>query len=503
MSASIPKTHAELITAAYDPQMIQQAGQQMVDLLAKHLQTVQSGSGPVLQWEEPERNIAQAEARLSEGDANGCGEPAALLARMKVLIEESLSRGQNLHHPRYVGHQVPASLPLAALMDAVGTLTNQVMAIYEMGPWATSVERAVLGQLGEAIGFSAGEFGGLVTSGGSLANLTALLTARNIALGDVWTQGLVGRKPAPVIVAHADSHYSVTRSAGILGLGADQVVRVPLDRRRRMDVDQLDGILADLRRRGVPIVAVSAAACATPIGAFDKLDDVSDVCRRHEVWLHVDAAHGGAACLSEKYRHLVAGLEKADSVVCDAHKMMFIPALCAFVFYRQREHRFAAFEQEAPYLFDSDARDRVEYDNGLTTLECTKRAAALGVWGVWSLFGRRLFEALVDTTFDLGSRFYDLLCEQKDFEPFCRPECNIVVFRHLPAELHDAERQVISDFQLRLRQSVVRSGDFYLVPSTLEGDSYLRTTLINPLTTETHLQELLDCLREHGRRLLG
>lgn len=492
----------ELIAAAYDPHTTQRLGERIVALLGQHLQVVHDAEGPVLNWHDPSDNIAAARARLDEGDQNSSLEVDRLLTRCKQLITNTLSRGQNLHHPHYVGHQVPASLPLAGLFDAVTTVTNQVMAIYEMGPWATAVERVVVERLGETLGFTSGEFTGLVTSGGSLANLTALLTARNVVLGDSWTRGLTARDPAPVLVTHAEAHYCVTRSAGILGLGTDQIVRVPIDDRRRMDVDQLDLILTDLRQRNVPIVAVSAAACATPVGAFDSLADIADVCRRHDVWLHVDAAHGGAACFSAKHRQLLEGLPLADSVVCDAHKMMFMPALCALVFYRNPEHRYAAFEQTAPYLFDPSAPGMAEYDNGISNVECTKRAAAMGVWSIWSLFGRRLFEALVDSTFELGQRFYELLVDADDFEPFCQPECNILVFRYLPPQLRDRSQQEIDDFQLRLRRAVIQSGDFYLVQTRLDDRSYLRTTIINPLTTLDHLRALLDCLREHGQRLL-
>src|SRR5205085_4817389 len=135
-------------------------------------------------------------------------------------------------------------------------------------PWATAVEHAVVEAVGEQLGFQPGNFSGLITSGGTLANLTGLLTARNVALGNSWSAGLAGLKPAPVLVAHADAHYSVTRSAGILGFGTDQIVMAALDDRRRMDANRLDENLRDLRRRNIPIIAVSAASCATPIGAF-------------------------------------------------------------------------------------------------------------------------------------------------------------------------------------------------------------------------------------------
>ena len=135
---------------------------------------------------------------------------------------------------------------------------------------------------------------------------------------------------------------------GRQGLGSRQIVRVGLDELERMDPQRLDEELVRLRARHQPIVAVVGCACATPIGAFDRLDDVADVCRRHEVWLHVDAAHGGAALLSQRHRHLVAGLERADSVVWDAHKMLFVPGLCARSCSIGQAPNFEAFQQDAP-----------------------------------------------------------------------------------------------------------------------------------------------------------
>ena len=250
-------------------------------------------------------------------------------------------------------------------------------------------------------------------------------------------------------------------------------------------------------------VAVAAAACATPIGAFDPLESIAEVCQKHGVWLHVDAAHGGSACFSRKHRHLVAGLDQADSVVWDAHKMLFVPGLCAFVFYRDARHRFAAFQQDAPYLFDPSAPGIAEYDSGLKTVECTKRAAAMGLWGTWSLFGPGLFEDLVDITFDLGQSFYEKLVAAPDFEPLHEPQCNIVAFRHLPDALRHAAPKQIGEFQLELRRTVIESGEFYLVPTQADGVGALRVTLINPLTTPDHLDALMDALRRHGSALLS
>ena len=208
-------------------------------------------------------------------------------------------------------------------------------------------------------------------------------------------------------------------------------------------------------------------------------------------------------CLSERHRHLLAGLERADSVALDAHKMLFVPGLCAFVFYRDRGHRFEAFRQDAPYLFDPAAPGLAEYDSGMKTVECTKRAAAFGLWGVWSLFGRRLFADMVDVTFALGRDFYEKLAAAHDFAPLHEPECNILVFRHIPDRLRDATDGEIGEFQLELRRRIIESGEFYIVPSKMAGIGALRVTIINPLTTPAHLDRLMESLRRHGRELLG
>jgi L-2,4-diaminobutyrate decarboxylase len=270
-----------------------------------------------------------------------------------------------------------------------------------------------------------------------------------------------------------------------------------------MDPNQLDELLRNLRAKNRPIVAVAACACATPIGAFDPLDDIADVCQRHQVWLHVDAAHGGAACFSERHRCLLSGIERADSLIWDAHKMLFVPALCAFVFYRDRAHRFETFRQDAPYLFDPSAPGLAEYDSGLRTVECTKRSAAFALWGLWSLFGSQLFGDLVDLTFDLGQRLYGKIDEAADFTAVHEPQCNIVVFRHVPSALRDASPEQLGRFQLSLRRELIESGEFYIVSTNLDGVGALRVTIINPLTDESHLDQLLECLREKGQQILA
>jgi len=497
-----PHEPSARIRAAFDPEQLSDLGHRLVELLGRQISSAQNRELPVLKWGEPRPLIELASGFLDSGtraDLGAHGEAVEIAERFSQLVAETLDRGHNLHHPRYIGHQVPASVPIAGLFDAIVAVTNQVMAVFEVSPWATAVETALIEKLGTAIGWERNSFSGIVTHGGSLGNVTALLTARNVVLGDSWNSGLACAEQAPVIVAQQDAHYSIARAAGMIGVGSDNVVRVGLDDRRRMDPRQLDETLSRLRTNGTPIIAVVACACATPIGAFDPIDEIAAVCRRHDVWLHVDAAHGGAAGLSRKYRSLLQGLDQADSVVWDAHKMMFVPALCAFVLYRNAAHRYETFQQDAPYLFDPSSPGLAEFDSGVATLECTKRAAAFGLWGTWSLFGEQLFEDLVDLTFGLGQRFYEMLVEAPDFEPLHEPQCNIVAFRHTPPELDHASEERLSEFHFRIRRELIQSGEFYIVQTKLDGRQALRVTIINSLTTEDDLAALLDEIRRLGR----
>ncbi|MCA9218228.1 MAG: aminotransferase class I/II-fold pyridoxal phosphate-dependent enzyme, partial [Planctomycetales bacterium] len=354
------------LASLYSSNAIGRAGNEWLGRVTEHFATLQQRSGPVLNWHEPQASVDDA-ASLLHDRVSHPDDLEDWIPRFRQLVEQILARGQNLHHPRYIGHQVPASIPIAAFFDALGAMTNQVMAIYEMGPWSTSVERAMIEQLGREIGYPNGSFAGLITNGGSLANLTALLTARNVAVENSWRDG-IGDSSQLAFVVQNDVHYCVTRTAGILGIGTNQIVKIPVDDRRKMRVDLLDETLSQLRSSGKTVVAVAAGACSTPIGAFDPLNDIADVCERHGVWLHVDAAHGGGAMMSERHKHLVAGLNRADSVVWDAHKMLFMPALCAFAFYKNKAHRFVAFEQDAPYLFDPTNPGIAEYDSGTMTV---------------------------------------------------------------------------------------------------------------------------------------
>jgi L-2,4-diaminobutyrate decarboxylase len=181
--------------------------------------------------------------------------------------------------------------------------------------------------------------------------------------------------------------------------------------------------------------------------------------------------------------------------------MLFVPALSAFVFYKHAVHRFEAFRQEAPYLFDPASPGAAEYDCGLSTIECTKRAAAFSLWGVWSMFGPGMFGDLVDVTFATARSLYEKLKSAGDFVTLHEPQSNIVVFRHIPESLRGADLPTIGDFNRELRRRLIHSGQFYITQTSIEGAGALRCTAMNPLTNDSHLDGLIEAIRETARQM--
>ncbi|CAA9317710.1 MAG: Aromatic-L-amino-acid decarboxylase [uncultured Gemmatimonadetes bacterium] len=360
-----------------------------------------------------------------------------------------------------------------------------------MSPTGTVVEAQVMRWLVDAAGFPATAEGTLV-SGGSVANLTGLLAAREARFPGSWTDG-VARTPdaeRAVLLVSGHSHYSVERTAGLMGLGSEAVVSIP-DRGGKMDPAALDDALGVLKREGRIPFAVSATAGSTATGLFDPLDEVADVCARHGVWMHVDGAHGASFLISEPLRHLVRGIERADSIAWDPHKMMWMPMSTGAVLVRDGRHLNAAFRQKAPYLFHARPGEERSWDAGRMTLQCSRRFDALKLWVSLRHYGADHFAELLETTVRNTHSLHAKLAAAPDFEPMHAPESNILCFRHLP-ERGDG-------FQAELRRRYNESGAGWITTTVLDGRRVLRVTLMNPHSTGEHLDRLLDGLREVGR----
>jgi L-2,4-diaminobutyrate decarboxylase len=459
----------------FSPEQFRHSGHALIDLLAEHLAANLQGAGKVLDWQAPKVAEKSWQQPLPQ---HSTLTPTSF---MDSLRDDILPAGLAVHHPRNLGHQVAMPLPMAALCDLVAALTNQAMAVYETGPAATLIERQVVLWLTELIGWHGAE--GILTSGGAQANLTALLAARQVKAGrDVWKHGVAKGTPLKIL-ASEHAHYSVSRAAGIMGLGTDAVIKVTADDTGRMDINALTAQHQQATTRGDKVFAVVATAGCTPTGSIDPLQEIGTYCNAQNLWLHVDGAHGASALLSNRHRGKLSGMSLADSVVWDGHKLLYMPAPVSALLFREPQNSYAAFAQEASYLFQGNNESEETYNTSYRTLECTKRMMGLKLWVAFSLYGTEGLGQLVDKVFATAKLLAEKLQAAPDFERLMPPQTNIVCFRHKSGD------------QSRLRMKLVESGAFHLTQVNLHGEIWLRTTLMNPFTTESDLDALLEIVR--------
>jgi L-2,4-diaminobutyrate decarboxylase len=353
-----------------------------------------------------------------------------------------------------------------------------------MGMSPSAIERVVTDVLCKKIGFDTTS-GGFLTSGGTLANLTALLTARkaNVAT-DIWNEG--SEQPLGIIVSE-EAHYCVDRAAKIMGLGERGIIKIPATNDFRMDTSLLEEQYKKAQDSGIHIFAIIGSAPSTATGMFDNLQEIADFARSKQLWFHVDGAHGGAAIFSPKYKTLLKGIDQADSVVIDGHKMMMMPALTTALLYKKSAHTNLTFSQKADYLLtESELEDWC--NSGKKTFECTKTMMSIHWFTMLKLYGEEVFDAYVTHLFDMGQQFAHIIEQHPQFELAVTPMSNIVCFKYVDTKLSSAAQ---NEQNQAIRQALLEDGEFYIVQTKLRDIHYLRVTVMNPFTTETHFENLL------------
>lgn len=464
----------------FDSAKFREEGHKIVDLLAEYLDNISKRRDyPVLPDNDPDKLAEFFAGKLKDDPGE----------ELSTIINEFLDYSNHLHSPGYIGHQCTSPLPMAALTHLTAGLLNNGSAVYEMGPANTAMERALIKHLAGLLGFD-DKSDGFLTHGGSAGNLTALLAARQAMTPyNIWNEG-VKENRVPGFIVSEQAHYSVSRNLKIMGLGEAATVSIPVDKDFKIRTELLQSTCDRVKDSGIDIIGVVANACSTATGSYDDLEAIADFCQDNKLWMHVDGAHGMGAIMSDKYKHLVAGIEKADSVIIDFHKMFLIPGLNTCVLFRDGDRSYETFAQKASYLFDG-VREKDWYNGAKRTLECTKSSLGLHVYSMFRHYGDRFFGDYIEKMYDLASVFAGELERTNDFETIIHPESNIVCFRYSSG--HDSE---LNSINREIREKVIKRGKYYIVQAELDEKVWLRLTIINPLTTINDLRELLDEVRE-------
>ncbi|WP_050999303.1 pyridoxal phosphate-dependent decarboxylase family protein [Bradyrhizobium elkanii] len=421
--------------------------------------------------------------------------------RFADIVELYLETGIKVNSRGYMGRQFSSVMPVTAVFEMVAAMAPQPASYYEAGQLANVADRLIEEVFGRFIGWAPGSFEMVTTSGASLANMTAALVARNRYLSGSWNGGLAaGRSTRPAIAIGQDAHFSVSRIAGIIGIGQNQVIRLPLNDRRQICPERAAATLDEAATQGLDIFCLIASAGTTAIGANDPLPDLAALAKRRGAWLHVDAAHNGAFLVSDRLRPRLAGLELADSFCLDAHKALFVPALCTLLFYREKGLAETAFPQKDSYVFDPFEDEMTAVQSGVKNFECTKRPAILNLWLAWSLYGPRAFADKLERLVMMTEAAHQYLADQPDFIVPYRPESNILCFVHQPLGVCGNR---LSSLQLELRNRVRAAGRYLLSKVDMDGRTMLRMVLMNHRIGLSDIAGMVGEIRRHAREILA
>ncbi|MGW4196167.1 lysine decarboxylase DesA [Streptomyces sp. NPDC005004] len=416
------------------------------------------------------------------------GDTAAVLDELEELY---LRDAVYFHHPRYLAHlNCPVVIP-AVLGEAVLSAVNSSLDTWDQSAGATLIERKLIDWTTERIGLGENA-DGVFTSGGSQSNLQALLLAREEAKAEPLEKLRV--------FASEVSHFSVRKSAKLLGLGPDAVVTIPVDHDKRMHTVALARELERCAQDGLVPMAVVATAGTTDFGSIDPLPEIAELCAQSGVWMHVDAAYGCGLLTSLKHRDRLNGIERADSVTVDYHKSFFQPVSSSALLVRDvATLRHATYH--ADYLNPRrTVQERIpnQVDKSLQT---TRRFDALKLWMTLRVMGADGIGELFDEVCELARQGWKLLAADPRYEVVVEPTLSTLVFRCVPAGVTDPAE--IDRANLYARKALFASGDAVVAGTKVGGRHYLKFTLLNPETTPADIAAVLDLIAGHAEQYLG
>ncbi|QSP95273.1 putative pyridoxal-dependent aspartate 1-decarboxylase [Marinobacter salinisoli] len=470
-----------------------------------------------------ERDLADVEKDFS--DPTIPEKPVFVSEQTQFLLDKLVANSVHTASPAFIGHMTSAlpyfMLPLSKIMIAL----NQNLVKTETSKAFTPMERQVLGMIHRLVYEQDGSFYrkwmhnpqyalGAMCSGGTIANLTALWVARNRAFPAEGTfrglhqEGLFralkyyGYEGAAIVVSRR-GHYSLSKAADVLGLGREALIAVDTDDENRIEIDALRDKCLELQRQKIKVMAICGIAGTTETGSVDPLDAMAEIAREFGAHFHVDAAWGGPTLFSRNYKHLLRGIEKADSVTFDAHKQLYVPMGVGLVVFRDPSLA-SAVEHHAQYIIRKGSRDL-----GSNTLEGSRPGMSMLIHSGLKILAREGYEILIDQGIEKAKTFAELIRADSDFELVTEPELNILTYRYCPEEVQKALGLADPQQAKKLNTSLNRitrflqktqreRGKAFVSRTRLEPARYyrfpcivFRVVLANPLTTSDILRDIL------------
>jgi glutamate/tyrosine decarboxylase-like PLP-dependent enzyme len=487
------------VSSALDPSAdeIREWGNAAIDAMAGYLDSIRDRP---LYPQTSSREIREKLERTLPVEGVGFGR------LLETFNEVILPMSRHNGHPRMFGYVQAPGTAIAAIADLLASTLNANLTAWRSAPAAVEVERLTIDWIKQILGVNA-EAGGLFVSGGSMANLAALAAARQAkAPADLTSKGAHSFPRAMRVYASEETHHSIAKAAALLGLGRDNVQLIGVDERFKIRIDDLVArITEDLEAGHLPFCVVANAGTVNT-GAFDPLAEVSEVARRFNLWMHVDASYGGFAALAQSARNLFGAMREADSVALDPHKWLYLPVDCGCVLYRDAERGRATFAHDAEYtrVLEQQADEAFAFwDYGP---ELSRRFRALKVWMMLKGVGLRTLSEMIEKDLACARHFEQLVRASDDFEMLAPVELSIFCFRYVPSKLkavladaNEADRSRVEKeldaLNERLLVALQQDGSSYLSNARIGGRFSLRGCVMNYRTTLRDMEILLDDLR--------
>jgi len=409
------------------------------------------------------------------------------------VCREMIDKGFHVPSANYFGLMNPTPTYMGFLAEALVAALNPQLATLARSQLASKIELETVRWMAERVGWSS-DFGGTFTSGGNEANFSGLALALASAFPNAVEEGVASIGGQPVVYGSTESHHSLDKSAGLLGIGRKALRRIPVDDNLQMEPGQLEKAIEDDLRSGRKPFCAVATAGTTNSGIVDDLVAISEVCRRHKLWLHVDGAYGASAVFSDKHRDLLRGIELADSITIDPHKWLAVPFAAGVILTRHPKILETAFSVTSPYM-PKAAGARLP-DNARVSTQWTRRMNSLKLWLTLRVHGRRAYEDHIDRQLQLARSFAAWIEKSEHFELAAPPMLTIINFRMKSNEL-DARQMALLHGQIA--EEVTRDGQRWISDTVVNGNSVLRMMVISYLTEERHLHDLQVALETAAR----
>jgi len=475
-----------------NPDEFRAAGHALIDQLADFYRTLPER--PVTSGESVREIQRVLEPRQLPAEGTDARE---LLGKITpLLFDHSLHNG----HPRFLGYITSSASPFGVLADLLAAGINQNCGLRDLSPAANEIERQAIGWLAELIGFPA-DSGGIMVSGGNVANMLGFLAARQERLGnDLRRDGLRAAAGQPRVYASRATHTWIEKAADVSGLGTDAIRWIGTDAEQRTVLEELEQTVIEDRAAGdLPFLVVGTAGNVST-GAIDPLGAIATIAQKHGLWFHVDGAYGApAACLPEAPADLKA-LARADSVALDPHKWLYTPIEAACTLVRDREALRRTFSyRPAYYRLDDEAGGLDYFEHGLQN---TRGFRALKVWLGLLEAGRTGYESGIRRDIGLARHLHECVGASAELEAGTQ-HLSITTFRYRPTDATstDAWQKYLNRLNESLLTDLQRGGKAYLSNAVLSGNYYLRACIVNFRTTAMDIEALIDIVTTLGRRI--